>query len=120
MPRAGIAKMERTTQTEITFAHPFTVSSLVVPLEAGTYRLIMQEVEIEGLSFSAFRRTNTHLEIPAIAACVGTRQLLRVSMPEIEAALENDANSNDRSRTAATSSPMPGSPRENWEAFHGN
>lgn len=83
--------MERTTETEITFARPFALSSLVVPLEAGTYRLIVEEEEIEGLSFSAFRRTKTQLEIPAITTGVGTRQRLRVSMQEIEAALAKDA-----------------------------
>ncbi|NLS07258.1 hypothetical protein HGP14_28615 [Rhizobium sp. P32RR-XVIII] len=83
--------MERTTETEITFARPFALSSLMVPLEAGTYRLIVEEEEIEGLSFSAFRRTNTQLEIPAITTGVGTRQRLRVSMQEIEAALAKDA-----------------------------
>ena len=83
--------MERTTETEITFARPFALSSLVVPLEAGTYRLIVEEEEIEGLSFSAFRRTNTQLEIPAITTCAGARQRLRVSMQEIEAALAKDA-----------------------------
>ncbi|KQV79275.1 hypothetical protein [Rhizobium sp. Root1220] len=82
--------MERTTETEITFAHPFALSSLMVPLAAGTYRLIVEEEEIEGLSFSAFKRTSTELEIPALAMDVATRQRLRVSPEEIETALAND------------------------------
>jgi hypothetical protein len=82
---------ERTTETEITFAHSFVLSSLVMPLEAGTYRLIVDEEEIEGLSFSAFRRTSTQLEIPSIATVVGTRQRLQVSSHEIETALARDA-----------------------------
>jgi hypothetical protein len=82
---------DRTRETEITFVHPFELSSLMVPLEAGTYRLIVDEEEIEGLSFSAFRRTSMHIEIPAIAASIGTRQRLRVSSEEIEAALAKDA-----------------------------
>ncbi|MCS0460643.1 MULTISPECIES: hypothetical protein [Rhizobium] len=90
--------MERTTETEITFAHPFVLGSLMVPLEAGTYRLIIDEEEIEGLSFSAFRRTNTQLEIPAIATRVGTRQRLRVSPQELEAAQAKDASANNRPR----------------------
>ena len=87
--------MERTTETEITFAHPFVLSSLIVPLEAGTYRLIVDEEEIEGLSFSAFRRTSTQLEIPSIATAIGTRQRLRVSSQEIETALAKDARAGD-------------------------
>lgn len=87
--------MERTTETEITFAHPFELSSLMVPLEAGTYRLIVDEEEIEGLSFSAFRRTSTQLEIPSIATAIGARQRLQVSPQEIEAALTKDAKAED-------------------------
>ena len=83
--------MERTTETEITFTHPFVLSSLIVPLEAGTYRLIVDEEEIEGLSFSAFRRTSTQLEIPSITIAIGTRQRLRVTSQEIETALAKDA-----------------------------
>jgi hypothetical protein len=83
--------MERTTETEITFAHPFVLSSLIVPLEAGTYRLIVDEEEIEGLSFSAFRRTSTQLEIPSITTAIGTRQRLRVHYQDIETALAKDA-----------------------------
>lgn len=83
--------MERTTETEITFTHPFVLSSLIVALEAGTYRLIVDEEEIEGLSFSAFRRTSTQLEIPSITTAIGTRQRLRVTSQEIETALAKDA-----------------------------
>lgn len=83
--------MERTTETEITFAHPFVLTSLIMPLEAGTYRLIVDEEEIEGLSFSAFRRTSTQLEIPSIATAIGKRQRLSVSSQEIETALAKDA-----------------------------
>ena len=83
--------MERTTETEITFTHPFVLSSLIVALEAGTYRLIVDEEEIEGLSFSAFGRTSTQLEIPPITTAIGTRQRLRVTSQEIETALAKDA-----------------------------
>lgn len=86
---------ERTIETEITFAHSFALSALLKPLEAGTYRLIVDEEEIEGLSFLAFRRTSTQLEIPAIATSVGTRQRLRVSSQEIETALTRDARTSD-------------------------
>jgi len=85
----------RTTETEVTFAHPFVLNALMIPLEAGTYRLIVDEEEIEGLSFSAFRRTSTHLEVPAIATHIGTRQRLSVSSLEIETALAKDAGTGE-------------------------
>ncbi len=87
--------MERTIGTEITFNRPFMLSTLLLPLEAGAYRLIVDEEEIEGLSFSAFRRTSAQLEIPSIATAIGSRQRLRVSSQEIETALAKDARAGD-------------------------
>ncbi|MDR6759759.1 hypothetical protein J2Y48_005077 [Mycoplana sp. BE70] len=83
--------IERTTETQITFEHPFVLGCLVAPLQAGTYRLVVDEELIEGLSFSAYRRVATHLEIPAISTVTATRQFLRVSAAEIESALLKDA-----------------------------
>ncbi len=82
---------ERTTETEITFMHPFNLKALEEPLEAGTYRLVVDEELIEGLSFAAYRRMGTHLEIPAIAVGMARRQFLQVSTAEIAEALARDA-----------------------------
>lgn len=81
---------ERTTRTEITFTHPFHLQSLADPLEAGTYRLVVDEELIEGLSFTAYRRVGTHLEIPAISVGMAKRQFLQVSPAEIDEALARD------------------------------
>lgn len=82
---------ERTTASEITFSHPFTLSPLVAPLDAGTYRLVVDEELIEGLSFPAYKRTATHLEIPAVGINIGTRQMLQVHPKELESAMHKDA-----------------------------
>ena len=89
--------IERTTASEITFSHPFILGSLIVPLDAGTYRLIVDEELIEGLSFPAYRRTGTHLEIPAVGVEIGTRQLLQVPRQELEAAMQRDAEDGEES-----------------------
>ncbi len=81
---------ERTTVRLITFTHPFNLDSLVAPLEAGTYRLVVDEEVIEGLSFKAYRKIATHLEIPAISIQAVRRQSLKVSSAEIASALRND------------------------------
>ncbi|SEH65300.1 hypothetical protein SAMN05216228_1005106 [Rhizobium tibeticum] len=60
------------------FANPFVPNARMIALEAGTYRLSLDEEENEGLQFSAFRRTRTHLEIPATATRIDTRQRLSV------------------------------------------
>lgn len=82
--------IERTTETEITFTHAFRLESLSEPLGAGTYRLVVDEELIEGLSFTAYRRVGTHLEIPAISIAVTRRQFLQVSPSEIDEALARD------------------------------
>lgn len=81
----------RTTETEITFNRPFQIESLVEPQEAGTYRLIVDEELISGLSFSAYKRVATHLEIPCVSASNVVRQRLQVSYNEIYRALAMDA-----------------------------
>ena len=57
----------RTTETTVTFKHLFTLPSVDSPQPAGTYRLVMDEEEILGLSFLSFRRTATMLHVPAIS-----------------------------------------------------
>lgn len=86
---------ERTTETEITFTHAFRLESLSEPLEAGTYRLVVDEELIEGLSFTAYRRVATHLEIPAISVAMARRQFLQVSPSEIDEALARDGSGTD-------------------------
>jgi hypothetical protein len=81
---------ERTTASDITFAHPFVLKAVKQPLGAGTYRLFVDEELIEGLSFPAFRRTSARLEIPAIGVPTTFRQSLQVDYAELEAALKTD------------------------------
>lgn len=83
---------DRTTETEVTFNNPCLLSCLVAPLPAGTYRLVVDEELIEGLSFAAYRQVGAHLEIPAISIATGTRQFLQVSLSEITYALLRDAD----------------------------
>lgn len=81
---------DRTTETEIKFRHPFFLNSLTKPMAAGTYRLTVTEELIEGLSFTAYRKTDARLEIPAIETPAGSRQYLQVTVGEIEMAHAQD------------------------------
>lgn len=81
---------DRTTETEITFSHPFRLSALSNPQPAGTYRVVTDEEEISGLSFQAFRRTATLLQIPAIEFSRGSSQIILVDPIELTTALEKD------------------------------
>ena len=46
---------ERTTETTVTFKHPFMLDSFDAMQPAGTYQLAIEEEEVLGLSFPAYR-----------------------------------------------------------------
>lgn len=81
---------DRTTETTVTFRHPFTLAALDETQPAGTYRLVIDEEEILGLSFLAFRRTATMLQIPSIADPAPLHQTFVVDPTELAAVLERD------------------------------
>jgi hypothetical protein len=83
----------RSTKTTITFAHPFTLSDVDGAQPAGTYRLVVDEEEISGLSFVGFRRISTLLYIPAMSAS-GSSQAYQVDPVELAAALAYDERAN--------------------------
>ena len=80
----------RTTETTLTFRRPFTLSAVGESLPAGAYRVAVDEDEILGLSFLAFRRTATMLHVPALSAPIGLRQMFVVDADELAAAVETD------------------------------
>ena len=80
----------RTTWTLVTFRRPFTLSSLDGLQPAGTYRLEIDDEQIEGLSFSAFRRIAMMLHFPADPVAGATRQVVQVDSQELAQALLAD------------------------------
>lgn len=84
----------RSTETMVTFRRPFSLSTLDAPQPAGTYLLVIEEEDIDGLSFLAFRRTATLLQVPAQAGPAakprGGYQMYPVDAAEFEAALLAD------------------------------
>ncbi len=82
---------ERTTRSEVTFHNRFVLSPLVAPLDAGTYSVVVDEELIEGLSFPAYRRTATYLEIPAVGVRIASKQFLKIDPADLESAMSRDA-----------------------------
>ncbi|KZD07857.1 hypothetical protein [Oceanibaculum pacificum] len=85
----------RSTETMVTFRRPFSLSTLDAPQPAGTYLLVIEEEDIDGLSFLAFRRTATLLQVPAqqtgpTAKPRGGYQMYPVDAAEFEAARRAD------------------------------
>lgn len=84
----------RTTETTVSFRHPFMLAPFDRLQPAGTYRLVIDEEEIQGLSFLAYQRTATMLHTPAISsAIIRSHQVFRVDQAELATALESDARS---------------------------
>lgn len=81
----------RTTETTVTFRHPFSLAVLDGLQPAGTYRLTIDEEEIPGLSFAAFHRTATILHLPAVSVFASKSEAVPVDAAELAAALESDA-----------------------------
>jgi len=82
--------MVKTTETLVTFRKPFSLRSIDTRLPAGTYRLITDEEEIDGLSFSAWRRLATMLVAPAVGIQDGTQQIFNINPQELDVALKAD------------------------------
>jgi hypothetical protein len=80
----------RSSETTVTFVRPFLLAPLEAVQPAGTYRVVVDEEEILGLSFLAFRRTATMLELPALSAGQGVGQQVRVRPEDLDAALAKD------------------------------
>jgi hypothetical protein len=55
----------RSRRETVTFKHPFRIRGVDRLLPAGSYEVITDEEMIEGLSFAAFRRVATMIEVPA-------------------------------------------------------
>jgi len=83
----------------VTFGHQFNLSSLDGPQPAGTYRVVIENEEIPGLSFIAYRRTSTMLHLPALTASTGKTQVFTVDRDELEAVLKADERLQSTSKT---------------------
>ena len=82
--------MIRSTTTDVTFRHAFTLKDLERPVPPGTYRVDVEEEPIDGLSFLAYRRLATFITVP-MAGRSGSIQSLLVNPKELEQALTHDA-----------------------------
>ena len=82
---------DRSTETTVTFTHPFRLAAIDDEQPAGSYRVVADEVEIPGLSFLAYAHAATMLHVPAIGSNTTHRQVFTVDHEELAAALKRDA-----------------------------
>jgi hypothetical protein len=83
--------MRRTSETIVTFRHPFSIGNAISDHPAGSFRVVKEEELIEGLSFAAYRATSISLQLPAIGVRGTTQQFVAVSHHDLDAALDADS-----------------------------
>src|SRR3546814_14022677 len=81
----------RTSEKTVTFRKPFALAGLDEVLPAGFYSVETEEELVEGISYPAYRRTDTVLRIHAASGHAPTTRALAVEPGELEAARERDA-----------------------------
>jgi len=82
--------MIRTTEKTVIFRHPFFINNLDEPLPAGDYLVETDEELLEGVSFRAYRRILTVMQLPAVFGHPGATHSLTVDPDELDAALKRD------------------------------
>jgi hypothetical protein len=80
----------RSSERTLTFRHPFSLSAVEEPLPSGTYRVVTEEEQLEGLSFNAYQRTRTLIFLPANSLPGKAREIIPIDPNELDAALAAD------------------------------
>ncbi len=86
---------ERITRTTVTFRHPFELAGVEGEQPAGTYAVETTEEPISGLSFLAYRRVSTTIEVASGQFGAASRQVANIEPPDLDAALKKDATKAD-------------------------
>ena len=86
---------ERTVRSTLTFSHPFLLSGFDESLPAGTYTIETHEELIEGLSFPAYRRTETLLFLKPPSGQANLVQVAVIDPVELEEAHRRDETGHD-------------------------
>lgn len=100
----------RTIRTTVTFARPFSLGGFDGQQPAGSYAVETDEELLEGLSFPAYRRMATMIQLRSGASLKGTAsgilQVAVIDPAQLAAALVADAAPNEGLAGGAT----PGDP----------
>lgn len=81
----------RTTKSTVTFTRPFRLGAFGEQLPAGRYPIETDEELLEGVSFPAYRRTATMMQLVADPLHPGVTEVAVVDPRVLEEALAADA-----------------------------
>jgi hypothetical protein len=80
----------RTSSEVVTFQHPFKLVQIKGIQPAGDYKVDMDEEQIEGLSFVAYKRVLTIIHLHSKTTDETLTRALTIKASELEKLLEND------------------------------
>ena len=81
----------RTTKSTVTFVRPFRLGAFGEQLPAGRYPIETDEELLEGMSFPAYRRTATMMQLIADPLHPSVTEIAMVDPQQLEEALAADA-----------------------------
>lgn len=79
----------RTTETSTKFNRPFVLKGSERIYPAGTYRVLIDEEPIDGLSFLAYRRVSTMMFVPGSGSSI---EMMIVDPADLELAQHRDVD----------------------------
>ena len=80
----------RTKETRVHFNNTFEIPGIDRPQPAGEYRVDLDEEQIEGVSWEAWRRVSTYIHLPATTTQGLIRQMVPIKQTDLDSALEKD------------------------------
>lgn len=83
--------LSRTSESIVTFHHPFSIGKTISDHPAGSFRVVRDEELIEGLSFTAYRAISVSVQMPAFGSPGATQQFIEVSGHDLDLALDADS-----------------------------
>ena len=81
----------RTTTTAVTFVRPFSLAGVEGVHPPGRYDVEIDEELLQNLSFPAYRRVETRIQVPWRTMGIAALQTVTVDPQDLEAALARDA-----------------------------
>lgn len=80
----------RSSESVVTFSHPFRLSGYPDELPEGEYVVVVEEELLQGLSFEAYRRTGTYLTVQGKGRPADRSETRPITQKALEAALDRD------------------------------
>ncbi|CCG09849.1 Putative uncharacterized protein [Pararhodospirillum photometricum DSM 122] len=74
----------------MTFNNPFRLPPFDENLPAGSYVLIVDDEDISGTTFIAYRRVATLLQVPAVALGLTQQEIYSIDHNDLTQALQTD------------------------------